>query len=93
MNKETQWIVEAIEAAAKTADRDGEYWRASYTEQDAEITALLTQYMRDAGMEVYSDAVGNLYGRIEGKSRRIVMSGSHRDTVRHGGNMTECWVF
>ena len=85
MNKETQWIVEAIEAAAKTADRDGEYWRASYTEQDAEITALLTQYMRDAGMEVYSDAVGNLYGRIEGKSRRIVMSGSHRDTVRHGG--------
>ena len=34
MRKETEWIIKAVEEAAKTADRNGEYWRATYTEQD-----------------------------------------------------------
>ena len=36
-------------------------------------------------MEVYSDAVGNLFGRITGNRPEVVMTGSHRDTVRRGG--------
>ena len=85
MNSGMEWIVQAIEAVGRTADRDGEYWRATYTEQDRRATTLLRQYMEEAGMETYNDAVGNLFGRIPGKSDAIVMSGSHRDTVRHGG--------
>ena len=36
-------------------------------------------------MEVYFDAVGNLFGRLPGKDSQVIMTGSHRDTVRHGG--------
>lgn len=38
MRKETEWIIKAVEEAAKTADRNGEYWRATYTEQDRRFT-------------------------------------------------------
>lgn len=85
MRKETEWITNAIEEAAKTADRDGEYWRAAYTAQDRRVTELLTDYMKAGGMEVYTDAIGNLFGRVRGRSEETVMSGSHRDTVRRGG--------
>ena len=40
MSREAEWIVQAIEAVGKTAEKDGEYWRASYTEQDRKATAL-----------------------------------------------------
>ena len=42
-------------------------------------------WMREAGLEVRGDAVGNLFGRIEGESPRAVLTGSHIDTVRLGG--------
>src|SRR5216684_652015 len=45
----------------------------------------LAQWMRDAGLLVREDAVGNLFGRIEGDSPRTVLTGSHIDTVRLGG--------
>ena len=41
--------------------------------------------MEEAGMETYVDAVGNLFGRIGGKDSRVLLTGSHRDTVRNGG--------
>ena len=45
----------------------------------------LAEWMREAGLEVREDAVGNLFGRLEGESPRTVLSGSHIDTVRLGG--------
>src|SRR5437879_7915843 len=42
--------------------------------------------MKDAGLETRRDAVGNLWGRIEGTGKSIV-TGSHIDTVRHGGRL------
>jgi allantoate deiminase len=45
----------------------------------------LATWMRDAGLEVREDAVGNLFGRIEGESPRTVLTGSHIDTVLLGG--------
>jgi allantoate deiminase len=41
--------------------------------------------MREAGLEVREDAVGNVFGRIEGESPRTVLTGSHIDTVALGG--------
>ncbi len=81
-----QWLTGAIEAAAQTGLRpDGEYWRATYTKEDNKVVDLLRQYMTEAGMEVYSDAVGNLFGRFPGESEEVILVGSHRDTVRQGG--------
>src|SRR3981081_3153205 len=45
----------------------------------------LAEWMRDAGLVVREDAVGNLFGRIGGDSPRTVLTGSHVDTVRLGG--------
>lgn len=82
----TNWLTKAIEEAAKTGIKeDGEYWRATYTAEDRKAVELLKGYMEDAGMETYFDAAGNLFGRLEGKKPEIILSGSHRDTVRSGG--------
>src|SRR5918912_1359557 len=45
----------------------------------------LAEWMRDAGLAVREDAVGNLFGRVEGDSPRTILTGSHVDTVRLGG--------
>jgi allantoate deiminase len=41
--------------------------------------------MKEAGLAVRYDAVGNVFGRLEGASPRTVLTGSHIDTVRLGG--------
>ena len=41
--------------------------------------------MEDGGLKVSSDAAGNLFGTIAGTEGGVIMSGSHRDTVRLGG--------
>jgi hydantoinase/carbamoylase family amidase len=44
------------------------------------------QRMKEAGLKVNVDRVGNIYGRREGKSgQKVVMTGSHLDTVQNGG--------
>lgn len=86
MDKYAEWIVDAIEALGETAIKDdGEYWRGTYTTEDDAAVALLKKFMEDKGMKVYSDSVGNLFGRIPGASEELIMTGSHRDTVRRGG--------
>lgn len=42
-------------------------------------------WMREAGLEVREDAVGNVFGRIQGESDRTILTGSHIDTVVLGG--------
>ena len=45
-------------------------------------------FMRDAGLSVRVDAIGNIRGRREGPdlSLPLVMMGSHIDTVPNGGD-------
>lgn len=47
----------------------------------------LATWMREAGMNVRRDAVGNVIGRYEGKTPNApaLLTGSHFDTVRNGG--------
>ena len=47
----------------------------------------LAQWMREAGMEAYIDAVGNVVGRYASHdpAAKTLMTGSHYDTVRDGG--------
>ena len=53
-------------------------WRQA---QD-EVAAM----MREAGLSVREDAVGNVFGRLAGDgSGPVLMTGSHVDTVVHGG--------
>ena len=45
----------------------------------------VANWMRNAGMTVRRDAVGNLIGRYEGTGDKTLILGSHLDTVRDAG--------
>ena len=49
--------------------------------------SLIAGWMRDAGMAVHIDAVGNVVGRYAAAQAgaRTLVTGSHYDTVRNGG--------
>ncbi len=60
--------------------------RLALTDEDREGRDLVTTWMRDLGLDVRIDGIGNVVatrpGRTDGP---VVMTGSHIDTVRSGG--------
>src|SRR6266540_423112 len=89
----TRLPVDAVELQARI-DRlgqigphpEGGLFRTLYDDAWAQAMALLQSWLDEAGLESRFDAVGNLYGRVAGAdSSRVVMSGSHVDTVKRGG--------
>ncbi len=62
--------------------------RLSFTEEERAAKSLVASYMEEAGLSVYEDAVGNLFGRREGSDPEapVVLVGSHVDSVYNGGN-------
>jgi len=48
---------------------------------------VLIHLMRQAGLKIHIDGIGNIFGRLEGRDAKApaVLSGSHLDTVIHGG--------
>ncbi len=50
-----------------------------------EANELAAGSMRDAGMEVRRDDIGNLIGRYAGETEATMIVGSHLDTVRDAG--------
>lgn len=60
--------------------------RLALTDEDRQGRALVSGWMRDLGLAVTTDAIGNIFGlragRLDGPP---VMTGSHIDTVRTGG--------
>lgn len=61
--------------------------RFSYTDEERKAKEQVAQYLRDAGLDVWEDSVGNLYGRREGQDPNApaILIGSHLDTVPNGG--------
>lgn len=61
--------------------------RFSFTAEERKAKDLTAKYMQEAGLTVREDAAGNLIGRREGlnPAAPVVMTGSHIDTVPHGG--------
>ncbi|MFA9557796.1 Zn-dependent hydrolase [Evansella sp. AB-rgal1] len=61
--------------------------RLSLSEADLEGRKFLIQLMKDCGLHVRIDKVGNIIGKLEGCDNQapIVMTGSHIDTVYEGG--------
>ncbi len=84
MHELEQWF----EAMARIGMAEGGgFLRASYTQEESECYNLLSQWMEQAGLTVRRDAVGNLWGRIEGSTDAPpIVTGSHMDSVRNGGN-------
>lgn len=61
--------------------------RQTYTKEFAAARDYITASMKEIGLAVREDAVGNIIGRMEGKNPDdpVIMTGSHFDTVRTGG--------
>ena len=65
----------------------GGAYRPLYGDAWATACDLVAGWMRAAGLEVRRDAVGNIWGRLEGSAGKSVVTGSHVDTVRNGGRL------
>jgi len=61
--------------------------RFSFSEEETRAKTLVKQYMNEANLEVYEDAIGNLFGKKSGEQEEAptVLIGSHLDTVYNGG--------
>ncbi len=66
-------------------EKDGGISRPSFSTADLEARAWLKSRIKDAGLVVREDGAGNIFGRLEAGSGKVVMAGSHIDTVLHGG--------
>jgi hydantoinase/carbamoylase family amidase len=79
-------LIERAEALARHSDSPAHYTRTWLTTAHREAAALIAQWMREAGMAVRVDAIGNVIGRYEGRAgSRTLLMGSHFDSVRNGG--------
>ena len=65
----------------------GSVTRLVFSIKELRSRQLLIHLMRQAGLEIHIDAIGNIFGRFEGSDRKApaVLAGSHLDTVIHGG--------
>lgn len=79
-------IAQRIQAIAHYGAESGGTSRQALSDSEREACALIETWMREAGLTVYYDGVGNLHGRVNADDPRTVVTGSHIDTVIHGGN-------
>lgn len=80
-------IIERLHILAQYTEQEGMMTRTYLTPAHRGAAGQIAAWMRDAGMTVRRDAVGNVIGRYEGinTSQAVLMTGSHFDTVRNGG--------
>ncbi len=69
------------------AEADGGVTRLLYDQAWVEARSWMASEFAAMGFEVRDDRAGNLYGRLKGTkpSEKVILTGSHFDTVRHGG--------
>ncbi|HKY08072.1 MAG TPA: hydantoinase/carbamoylase family amidase, partial [Candidatus Binatia bacterium] len=65
----------------------GAVTRLVFSIKELRSRQLLIHLMRQAGLKIHIDAIGNIFARFAGSDRHApaVLSGSHLDTVIHGG--------
>ena len=80
-------IVERINRLGKISETPEHLARVFLSPEHRAAAELILTWMRDAGMQVRLDAIGNVCGRYEGERPGLpcLMLGSHYDTVRDAG--------
>jgi allantoate deiminase len=67
---------------------EGGTYRGLYDDAWAAAVERVERWLNDAGLKTRRDAVGNLWGRVEGTDKgKSIVTGSHIDTVRRGGRL------
>ena len=84
-------LARLAELAAIGATDEGGCCRLALTDEDRAGRDLVCRWMRDAGLDVQVDPIGNFFGcRAGTEDAAPVMTGSHIDTVRTGGRYDGC---
>lgn len=80
-------IAARLDALAAITESETGLTRTAFTPQHRRANTMVGNWMTAAGMEVRTDAIGNVIGRYEGAEpgARAVLLGSHLDTVRDAG--------
>lgn len=78
-------LLSRAESLALYSDSSSHYTRTFLTAAHQAAAKQIAGWMRDAGMRVRVDAVGNVIGRYEGTGGKALLMGSHFDSVRNGG--------
>jgi len=89
MKGERDWGREAADRLARlskiSAPGPG-VTRLPFTPRHRAALDVLSDWMREAGLDVHLDAAGTLVGRLPGPpGSRTLLIGSHQDSVREGG--------
>jgi N-carbamoyl-L-amino-acid hydrolase len=65
----------------------GAVTRLVFSIKELRSRQVLIHLMRQAGLRIHVDGIGNIFGRLDGSERNApaVLAGSHLDTVIHGG--------
>ncbi|NHN31014.1 M20 family metallo-hydrolase [Paenibacillus agricola] len=64
---------------------EGGVTRLLYTPEWQQAQQALAERMVSVGLTPYLDDAGNLFGRLQGMQEGVIVTGSHLDTVAHGG--------
>jgi hypothetical protein len=80
-------IIARAQSLALHSDSTEHYTRTYLTPAHQAAARQIARWMRDAGMAVRTDAVGNVIGRYDGAAAdaKALLIGSHFDSVRNGG--------
>jgi N-carbamoyl-L-amino-acid hydrolase len=65
----------------------GAVTRLVFSVKELRSRQVLIHLMRQAGLKIHVDAIGNIFGRKDGEhpNEPAILAGSHLDTVIHGG--------
>lgn len=80
-------VMARCDRLAEISETPGMLTRVYLSPEHMQANALVGEWMREAGMRVWQDGVGNICGRYEGleTGAQALLLGSHLDTVRNAG--------
>src|SRR5438876_6640574 len=83
----TAEVLDRCEALARFSEEPGRLTRTFLRPPVRDVHERLTAWMREAGLAVRIDAIGNLIGRLPGRhdDARVFIVGSHIDSVPDAG--------
>ena len=79
-----------LETLAELGRNDTGINRLTYTKEYWNSCDYVMQCMREAGLQVNTNSVGNLIGTYRGRTERKLTVGSHIDSVRNAGMFDGC---
>ena len=81
-------LMRQIEDLAEIGAKDGGCSRLALSDEDKRARDRVVGWMRDGGMQVHVDRIGNIIAVRPGtEDKPPVMTGSHIDTVTNGGRL------